>query len=255
MCSLLSVSQFARNNNVYFVFYPNSCFVKDQVNHEVLLEGKLRAGLYQFDTSHAQAATLLQPINHSPLSANNATSLVSNPGSCDNNCTNSHVQSVAACDSNVANAVVSNVFDLWHNRLGQPSSSIVKSVMQQCNVSGINKMGLSFCPSRCFGQIHKFSFPTLSLIEYTSPLQLVHTDRWGPAPYVSSIGYRYYISFIDTCTCYTWLYLLRNKSDAFKTFLNFKNQVELQLGYKIQGLQSDWSGEYRDWNSSSSILS
>ena len=29
--NLLSVSKFAKDNNVYFEFFPNSCFVKDQV--------------------------------------------------------------------------------------------------------------------------------------------------------------------------------------------------------------------------------
>lgn len=39
--------------------------------------------------------------------------------------------------------------------------------------------------------------------------------------------------------------MLRNKSEAFQTFCNFKSQVELQLGHKIRAIQSDWSGEYR----------
>ena len=29
--NLLSVSKFAKDNNVYFELFPNSCFVKDQV--------------------------------------------------------------------------------------------------------------------------------------------------------------------------------------------------------------------------------
>lgn len=39
--------------------------------------------------------------------------------------------------------------------------------------------------------------------------------------------------------------MLRNKSEAFQTFCNFKALVELQLGTKIKNIQSDWRGEYR----------
>ena len=51
--------------------------------------------------------------------------------------------------------------------------------------------------------------------------------------------------FIDACTKYTWIYLLRNKSETFQIFLNFKTQVELQHGHKIKNIQSDWGREFR----------
>ena len=41
------------------------------------------------------------------------------------------------------------------------------------------------------------------------------------------------------------MYLLRYKSDAFQAFLNFKTQVELQLGFKVKAIQTDWGREYR----------
>lgn len=39
--------------------------------------------------------------------------------------------------------------------------------------------------------------------------------------------------------------MLRNKSEAFKAFFQFKTHVELQLDLKIKSIQSDWGGEYR----------
>lgn len=39
--------------------------------------------------------------------------------------------------------------------------------------------------------------------------------------------------------------MLRSKFDAFEEFCTFKSQVELQLGHKIDNIQSDWGGEYR----------
>lgn len=52
--NLLSVSQFSRDNNVYFVFNANSCFVKCQETNHTLLEGHVRDGLYAFPSLKLQ---------------------------------------------------------------------------------------------------------------------------------------------------------------------------------------------------------
>ena len=79
---------------------------------------------------------------------------------------------------------------------------------------------------------------------YSSPLELIHTDLWGPAHTISKNGNRYYITFIDAYSRFTWIYIIKQKSEALHTFVNFKNQVELQTGLKIKALQSDGGGEF-----------
>lgn len=134
--------------------------------------------------------------------------------------------------SNTLDQCQSDPFNVWHNRLGHPSNSVVKSVMTICNVPHANKMNSSFCTSCCLGKIHNLSFPS-SENDCKTPLQIVHTDLWGPASTPSINGYRYYIHFIDDYSKFTWIYMLTNKSKAFQTFCNFKSQVELQLGQKL----------------------
>ena len=81
-----------------------------------------------------------------------------------------------------------------------------------------------------------------------SPLDLIYSDVWGPAP--ESVGRnKYYVSFIDDHSKYTWIYLLRNKSDVFRVFHDFKNLVERKFDRKIISVQSDWGGEYEKLNS------
>lgn len=77
----------------------------------------------------------------------------------------------------------------------------------------------------------------------TSPLELIYTDVWGPAiTYVG--GFKYYVSFIDDFSKFSWVYLLHTKSEVEDTFLKFQKHVELLLNHKIKGVQSDWGGEY-----------
>ena len=137
-----------------------------------------------------------------------------------------------------------NLYNLWHNRLSHPSFQVVKTILSQCNIHVNNKNTFEFCSACCFSKIHNFSFFHSNTI-YSSHLELVHTDLLGPSHSPLKNGYNYYVSFVDAHSRYTWLYLIRHKSDALQTFKNFKTQVELQLGCKIKALQYDWAGEFR----------
>ena len=44
--SLISVSKFCHDNNVFFEFHSNTCYVVHQVTKRVLLQGILKDGLY-----------------------------------------------------------------------------------------------------------------------------------------------------------------------------------------------------------------
>jgi hypothetical protein len=63
-------------------------------------------------------------------------------------------------------------------------------------------------------------------------------DVWGPAP--SSVGrFKYYVSFIDDHSKFTWLYLLKNRSDVFQKFYDFQQLVERLFNKKILAIQTD----------------
>jgi histone deacetylase 1/2 len=81
-----------------------------------------------------------------------------------------------------------------------------------------------------------------------APLDLIFSDVWGPTP--TSIGrHTYYVSFIDDYSKYTWIYLIKKKSDVFQVFYDFQNLVERKFNRKIISVQSDWGGEYEKLNS------
>lgn len=202
--NLISVTRFSRDNNAYFVFFPDCFVVEQQVTHKILLQGTVRHGLYVLD--QLQFST---PNHHS---------------------------SFAFVSHNSDSSIDS--FTLWHNRLGHPASRVVSSILQDCNIVAPNKKNLSVCKACCYGKFHKSPSPTSTSI-YQFPLELIHTDLWGPAPVVSSSGFRYYVHFTDSCTRFCWMYLLKQKSDVFKAFLDFKASAELQLQRKILAVQSD----------------
>ena len=62
---------------------------------------------------------------------------------------------------------------------------------------------------------------------------------------MSTSGNKFYVSFLDHYSKYTWLYPIPQKSDVYKVFCSFQKLVERQFNCKIKSVQTDWGGEYR----------
>ena len=72
----------------------------------------------------------------------------------------------------------------------------------------------------------------------------MHADLWGPAPVVSINAFRYYLVLVDDFTKFTWVYLLKHKSDTLTFFSQFRAMVETQFSLPIKALRSDCGGEF-----------
>ena len=105
-------------------------------------------------------------------------------------------------DLSVTTSSSFSVFDLWHKRLGHPTSKIVTQILNDNKIPFSTKSSSSICSACQLGKSHNLPFP-ISQIVYTKPLQLVVSDLWGPAPINSSYGFNYYVSFADAYSRYT----------------------------------------------------
>jgi hypothetical protein len=140
-----------------------------------------------------------------------------------------------------------NVATLWHMKLGHPNSQVLKQVLKQLSVS-CSASDFDWCNACKLGKMHRLPFQRSS-IKSKSALELAYTDIWGPSLILSTSSHRYYISFVEDYTRFTWLYSIQLKSEALPTFLRFKNQVELQFNSKIITLQTDMRMEYQTFAS------
>ena len=73
----------------------------------------------------------------------------------------------------------------------------------------------------------------------TKPLQLVHSDLCGKMNTPSLGRGEYFLTFIDDCTHYTWVYVLKWKSEIFDKFQKWKALVENKSGHKLKVLRTD----------------
>jgi hypothetical protein len=72
----------------------------------------------------------------------------------------------------------------------------------------------------------------------------VHLDVWGPSLLNSLGGCRYYITFTDDYSQYTWTQLLKTKDKAIVAYKAFMAWAQMQHRATICCLQSDCGGEY-----------
>ncbi|KAL4017234.1 hypothetical protein IC575_024912 [Cucumis melo] len=84
----------------------------------------------------------------------------------------------------------------------------------------------------------------MSLSTSLTPLELVHNDVWGPSPIISSNGNRYYVSFIDSFSKFTWLFPIAYKSDVPSIIQKFVPFIENQISQKMKNFHSDGGGEF-----------
>ncbi|TYK28868.1 gag/pol protein [Cucumis melo var. makuwa] len=78
------------------------------------------------------------------------------------------------------------------------------------------------------------------------PLELIHSDLYGPMNVKAREGFEYFISFIDDYSRYGYLYLMEHKSEALEKLKEYETEVENLLSEKIKILRSDRGGEYMD---------
>jgi len=148
---------------------------------------------------------------------------------------------------------ITSTSHLWHKKLRHPNSVILKHLVKSGNLNNRHEFSshLAFdCASCKLGKSKSLSFP-MQGSRASACFEIIRTDVWGMSPVLSHAQYRYFVTFIDDYSRFTWVYFLHSKADVFSIFQTFVALVETQFFTKIKILRSDSRGEYmsRDFQS------
>ena len=221
--NLLSVHKFCLHNNCSCHFDANELKIQD------ILMGRLfYRGLSKNEVYPIYSRNFLKP------TAFPSTSVSPSPQFTQSSCfpTGLHVNKF-------------NNWLLWHHRLGHLSNKVLTNALSSVDASCILPITDSntHCKHCLNGKMHQLPFDK-SDFKASKPLELIHSDVWGPAPTTSINDLKYYVLFVDDYSKFTWLFLLKFKFDVFEVFKYFKATVENQLDSKIKILRTDRGGEF-----------
>lgn len=220
--NLISVSQFSKDKHVYFLFSVDKFHVKSQEIDVTLLKGHIDTdGIYEF-----HSIALSHPTKPYTFSSSSLLVKINVP------CINSKLPST------------------WHLRLGHPSFNSLRLVLQAYNIPFTSKENNVFCTSCCMGKARRLYFSALhttfstplELIYWnlwSTHLELIYCDLWGSSLSLSTIGFSYYMSFVDAYSKFTCIYFLKFKYGALNIFKQLSLWLNFNMGYPIKVVQSD----------------
>ncbi|WZZ35048.1 hypothetical protein YC2023_018449 [Brassica napus] len=151
-----------------------------------------------------------------------------------------HLQTTEA-SSPVGSVCLSSTTDrcdnlTWHARLGHPHAKAIELILPSMAFNHLE------CEACILGKHCRTVFPT-SETRYENCFDLVHSDVWT-APCMSRDSHKYFVTFIDEKSKYTWITMIPSKGRVLEAFMNFQAYVTNQYNATVKILRSDNGGEY-----------
>ena len=123
---------------------------------------------------------------------------------------------------------------LLHSHLGHLSLSMFRKLVPYfSSLSSLER------ESYQLGKHTHVIFPKRLVPQIKSPFEFVHTDVLGPSRSTSTLGFRYFVTFIDGYSRCTWLFLTKTRAELFSIFKKFHAEIRTQFNTFICILRSD----------------
>ena len=132
--------------------------------------------------------------------------------------------------------------NVWHGRLGHVNYDTLRRLINMECLPNYKIYPNHKCEICVESKLTRTSFQSIE--RSSEPLESIYSDICDLKFIQTRGGKKYFLTLIDDCTRYCYVYLLRSKDEALEMFQHFKNEVENQLDRKIKVIRSDRGGEY-----------
>jgi hypothetical protein len=130
---------------------------------------------------------------------------------------------------------------LWHFRLGHLSTSRMSSMHLEFPFIDVdNKATCDVCH---YAKQRKLPFHS-SFNKASKPFELLQFDIWGPIAITTVLGHSYFLTAVDDYSRYTWLTLMKSKSEVKSHVQNLVKLLETQFNAKTQCIRADNGPEF-----------
>ncbi|CAM8991331.1 unnamed protein product [Rhodiola kirilowii] len=137
-------------------------------------------------------------------------------------------------------AASTSTLELWHQRLGHPSYSLVSHLP---GVHGNNKRVADPCSICLQSKQTRDCFP-LSSNKAVDLFELIHADVWGPYRIPSSCGARYFLTLVDDYSRCVWVHLMATKTEVVQLVKKFCAFTQKQFNKPVRRFRADNGSEF-----------
>lgn len=125
----------------------------------------------------------------------------------------------------------------WHSRFGHPANDKIKILGEELSLSNKDCEDLvcSVCP---LAKQKRIPFVSMNHIA-NKPFDILHCDVWGPYQTPSFQGHKYFVTLVDDCTRFCWIYMMKHKSDVQTIIPRFLVMVSTQFNGIVKVFRSD----------------
>jgi hypothetical protein len=131
---------------------------------------------------------------------------------------------------------------LWHKRFGHASYDKLIEINKMFPFVHIVKSS-NPCDVCFYAKQKRLPFSLSSHVSKNN-FDLVHMDIWGPLSVPSMLGYKYFLTIVDDKSRFTWIYLMKLKSEASSHIKAFCNMIKTQFETNIKCIRSDNGSEF-----------
>lgn len=138
---------------------------------------------------------------------------------------------------------------LWHQRLSHLNFKDINKLVLGGHIRGLPVLKFDkehLCAACEMGNQSRQSHPSIINTKVIEPLELLHIDLSGPSSIESIGGNKYILVIVDDFSCFTWVFFLKQKSEATPKLKLFIKQVEVQLQKVVRNVRSDNGLEFKN---------
>lgn len=137
--------------------------------------------------------------------------------------------------------------ELWHYHLGHLSHQRLPTLSKKFPIiSCSNNKGIPCDICHFAKKIKNMKSVSHSFIKTnaTYAFKLVHFDIWGPFSSTSIHGHKYFLTVLNDYSHFTWIYLLKSKSDVSNKVCDFITFVQVHFNALIKFVRSENGPEF-----------
>jgi len=124
---------------------------------------------------------------------------------------------------------------VWHNRLGHPSKLPSQFLSKLIPSFVYAQHSCEVCP---LAKQTRLSFP-ISSIQSAKFFDHIHCDIWGPQKIETHSGAHYLLTIVDDYSRFTWIFLMKFKSETQGLLKSFITFVHTQFNCQVKIIRSD----------------